>query len=214
MSIESQQQELAELKRRVQELEAALKSSPPAPAAQWPPKDFYFSYYAMVGGILGILGAMVSLAANVIGAPLAGKSPLELVRVYLTFPLGERALTLDASNGSLILVLGSCLYIGTGMLIGVPIYLAMSMMCGKHPTLGNRLLWGSIYSLAVWLFTFYDVLFWLQPMMFSGNWVTDPAVLPPWVAAGTHLMFGWTLAVLYPWGQFTAYQPATQTTAE
>ena len=43
---------------------------------------------------------MVSLLFNVIGAPLAGKSPLELIRVYLTFPLGEKALELDRQGQS------------------------------------------------------------------------------------------------------------------
>ena len=39
------------------------------------------------------LGAIVSLPLDLIGAPIAGKSPLELIRVYLTFPLGEKALS-------------------------------------------------------------------------------------------------------------------------
>ncbi len=206
MNIESKQRELADLKRRAQELEAELRTVGAAPPALWPPPDFYASYYAMVGAILGILGALVSLLANVVLAPLAGKSPLELIKVYLTFPLGERALSLTTENGALALVLGSCLYIATGMVIGVPIYLMMSLVCGKQATLVSRLLWGSIFSLLVWVIAFYGILSWLQPLLFGGNWVTDPAIMPPWVAAGTHLLFGWTLAVLYPWGQFTAYQ--------
>jgi hypothetical protein len=204
----AKQQELAALRLRVEQLEAELSSAPSAePDAAWPPKDFYTAYYAMVGGILGILGAAVSLAVNVVFAPLAGKSPLEIIKVYLTFPMGEKALSLGAQNDPLFIVFGICLYIATGMLIGVPIYLLMALFCGKNATLGARLLWGSILSLAVWAINFYGILSWLQPMLFGGNWVTDPAVLPPWVAAGTHLLFGWTLAVLYPWGQFTPYAP-------
>lgn len=207
MSIEQKQQELAELKRRVQELEAELESAASSEPIQWPPKDFYTSYYAMVGGLLGILGAAVSLAVNFVAAPLVGKSSMELIKVYLTFPLGARALSLNAENGSLILVLGTCLYIATGMLIGIPIYWGMALFCGKNPSLGVRILWSSIFSLLIWGINFYGVLSWLQPLLFEGNWVTDPQVLPPWVAAGTHLLFGWTLAVLYPLGQFTPYQP-------
>lgn len=210
MNNASKQQELIELKRRVQELEAELQPSSSSTDDHWPPQQFYTAYYAMVGGILGILGAVVSLLVNVLGASAVGKEPLELIKVYLTFPLGERALSLSHEEGGLILVLGSCLYIGTGMLIGVPIYLAMSRMCGKAPSLAVRLMWGSIFSLLVWVIAFYGILSWLQPLLFHGNWVTDPAVLPPWVAAGTHLLFGWTLAFLYPWGQFTAYQPAEE----
>ncbi|MCA9081614.1 MAG: hypothetical protein KDA58_13710 [Planctomycetaceae bacterium] len=212
MNIESKQQELAELKRRIEQLEAELSPGGRASAsatADWPPKDLYTAYYLMVGGMLGIIGAIVSLMVNFVGAPAAGKSPAELVKVYLTFPFGERALDLSAENGSLILVFGICLYIATGMLIGIPIYYGMVRMCGKDAPLGKRMIWGSIFSLLVWVVAFYGVLSWLQPLLFNGNWVTDPAVLPPWVAAGTHLVFGWTLALLYPWGQFTPYQPAS-----
>ena len=65
-------------------------------------------------------------------------------------------------------------------------------------------------SLAVFAVNFYVLLSWLQPALIGGRWITDPAVLPPWVAALTHLIFGWMLAVLYPLGQFTPYrQPST-----
>jgi hypothetical protein len=80
------QQELAELLERVQKLEHDLAAS--ESAGQWPPQGFYTEYYATSGFMLGMFGAMVSLLVNVIGAPIAGKSPLELIRVYLTFPLG------------------------------------------------------------------------------------------------------------------------------
>ena len=46
------------------------------------------------GFLLGLLGAMASLLFNVIGSLVAGKNPLELIRIYLTFPLGEKALRL------------------------------------------------------------------------------------------------------------------------
>ena len=62
-----------------------------------------------------------------IGAPIAGKNPLELIRVYLTFPLGESALRLTEQPGGhyvlgdgMILAFGCCLYLFTGMLLGVP----------------------------------------------------------------------------------------------
>ncbi len=212
MSIEDKQIELSELRRRAAELEAELNATSAA-TPDWPPKEFYTAYYAMTGGVLGIFGAIVSLVVNVIGAPLAGKSPLELIKVYLTFPIGERALSLSSENEGLILAMGCCLYIGTGMLIGVPIYLFMARVCGKNSTLVKRILVGCSASLVVWAIAFYGVLSWLQPALFGGNWITDPAVMPPWVAAGTHLIFGMTLAVLYPWGQFTAYRRSVSPTS-
>jgi hypothetical protein len=205
-----------EKQRRIEELRqelAALEGevSLEAEANPWPPKGFYGSYYATTGFMLGGIGALTSLLANVLAAPIAGKSPLELIKVYLTFPLGEKALALSSNDGALILALGVTLYIGTGMLLGVPMYWAMVRICGPNPSLGKRLAVGSVLALAVFAINFYVVLSWLQPALFGGRWITDPAVLPPWVAAATHLIFGWMLAILYPLGQFTPYrQPSRE----
>lgn len=210
MSIEEKQQELAELQRKVRQLEAEITPSPASGTSSWPPQDFYGAYYAMTGAVLGIIGAMVSLLVNVIAAPIAGKSSLELIKVYLTFPVGARALEISEQANGLILAMGCCLYIATGMLIGIPIYFLMVRICGKESSLVKRVFVASFLSLAVWAINFYGILSWLQPLLFRGNWITDQAVMPAWVAAGTHLVFGWTLALLYPWGLFTAYQPPTE----
>ena len=37
----------------------------------------------------------------------------------------------------------------------------------------------------------------------------EPGYLPWWVAAATHLVFGWTIALLYPLGEYTPYRKAT-----
>jgi hypothetical protein len=97
-SFDDKHAELASLKLRVQQLEAELA---PERQPNWPPKSFYNAYYLSTGTVLGGIAAAVSLLANVIGAPLAGKSPLELIRVYLTFPLGEKALSMTADTGGL-----------------------------------------------------------------------------------------------------------------
>jgi hypothetical protein len=209
VDVEAKQRELDELLERARTLEAELKSQQVAQGA-WPPRDFYGAYYATTGFMLGSIGAAVSLLANVIGAPIAGKRPLELIQVFLTFPLGERALTLDAqANGGLIIALGCCLYLGTGMLLGVPLYLVMARVCGTSSVLAKRLAVGAVLGLAIWAIAFYGILSWLQPLLFGGRWITDPAILPPWVAAVTHVIFGMTLALVYPWGQFTPYRIPT-----
>jgi len=203
-------QELQDLRARVQELERELEADDTV--AQWPPKGFYAEYYATTGFILGMFGAATSLLMNVIGAPIAGKSPLELIRIYLTFPLGEKALQL-ASGGKdvyaigdgVILAMGCCLYLGTGMLLGVPFFVSLVWLTEGKSTI-YRLLIATILSVLLWVVNFWGILSWLQPLLFNGNWITDPALLPAWVALVTHLVFGWTLALLYPWTKFQAYQ--------
>jgi hypothetical protein len=208
MDIESKRQELARLRHRAAELERELGDAGGETAAEWPPRDFYGMYYATTGFLLGAIGAGASLLVNILFAPLAGKAPLELIKVYLTFPMGARALQLNAPDGGdLVLALGCTLYIATGMLLGVPLYWLMVRICGPTPSLLKRALVGSVIALALWAIAFYGVLSWFQPLLQGGRWITDPQVLPPWVAAGTHIVFGLTLAVLYPLGLFTPYQP-------
>ncbi len=210
-------EELDALRARVRTLEAEVQGE--ALSGQWPPRDLYPAYHATTGFLLGMFGAAMSLLVNVIGAPLAGKSPLELIRVYLTFPLGENALRLAgnveniyAIPDGVILAIGCCLYLGTGMLLGVPFFVVLVMLTdGK--SVGYRLIVATILATALWAINFYGILSWLQPLLFGGRWITDPQVLPAWVALVTHLVFGWTLALLYPWGKFQPYQqPATSAT--
>jgi hypothetical protein len=94
------------------------------------------------------------------------------------------------------------------MLLGIPLQLVLSRFNGKA-TVAKRLAIASGLGLGLWLFNFYAVLSWLQPLLFGGNWIVDAAYLPPWVAAGTHLVFGWTMALLYPLGQFVPNRSAS-----
>ena len=206
-------QELETLRARVQQLEAEVQSE--TSGGQWPPQGFYTEYYATSGFMLGMFGAVISLIVNVIGAPIAGKSPLELIRIYLTFPLGENALKLAAGTENIsaipdgvMLAIGCCLYIGTGMLLGIPFFVILVRLT-EGKTAGYRLIVATILAAALWTINFYGILSWLQPLLFGGRWITDPEILPWWVALATHLVFGWTLALLYPWGRFQAYQQPT-----
>src|SRR5262245_42396627 len=97
MEQSSKQREFEELKVKVQELEEELAE---LGTERWERgRGSYPAYEATAGSLLGMIGAATALLVNVIGAPIAGKHPLELIRVYLTFPLGEKALAL-ASTGS------------------------------------------------------------------------------------------------------------------
>lgn len=214
MSLDSRQQQLEELRAQVRKLEQELQQ--PLPQTQWPPKTFYTEYYATTGFILGMIAAAASLLINVVGAPIANKSPLELIRIYLTFPLGERALQLMSSakdiyaiGDGVILATGCCLYLGTGMLLGAPYFIVLSWITEGRST-AFRIGVSTVMSAFLWIVNFYCILSWLQPALIGGNWIVDPTILPPWVALVTHLVFGWTLALLYPWGRFQPYQqPST-----
>ncbi|HBH52957.1 MAG TPA: hypothetical protein DDY91_13810 [Planctomycetaceae bacterium] len=209
----AKQLEFERLKERVAQLESELQSHP----GPWAPTGEYPAYEALSGFVLGIAGAIVALLLNVIGAPADSKDPLQLIRVYLTFPLGEKALTLGtrevagssigSSLGSplgdwMILAFGCCLYLGTGMLLGA-IFQPVFRRYADRSFL-KRLVLGVALGVLVWVVNFYGILSWLQPLTCGGRWITDNSVLPWWVAAVTHVVFGLTMAILYPLGRFRA----------
>jgi hypothetical protein len=214
VDLSSKHHEFEALKARVQQLEAELQDV--ESQKPWQPTGSYPAYHATTGFLLGGLASGMALLVNVIGAPIAGKHPLQLIRVYLTFPLGEKALALaDPANPSasvsdgMILAFGCCLFIATGMLLGMPFQLVLSRFKGMA-ALPKRLVIASLLALALWIVNFYVILSWLEPLMFGGNWIVDTNYLPLWVAAGTHLVFGWTMALLFPFGQFIPYQTAAE----
>ncbi len=202
----ARQVELESLKARVEALESELSAETLPPQADLS-RD-YPAYHAMGGFALGVVGACTSLLFNVIGSLAAGKNPLEIVRVYLTFPLGAQALQLTegggaaayALNDGLIIALGCTLYLATGMLLGVPVTLALAKFAPRG-SLASRLIVGGLAALAIWAVNFYGILSWLQPMLFGGRWIVDNDRFPVWVAAATHLVFGWTIALLYPFAR-------------
>jgi hypothetical protein len=196
--------ELEQVRRRMQQLETELQV-PPEP---WQATDYYATYHATTGFFLGGVAALASLLFNVVGSSIFEQHPLRLIQVYLTFPLGEKALGDDFNTG-IALAVGCCLYIATGMLLGIPIQMAFARFM-PHAGLGRRLAWASVMGLLLWVVSFYGVLSWLQPLLFGGNWIVDPQLLPPWVAALTHLVFAWTMALIYPWGAYVPYRPQTE----
>lgn len=205
-NVEQKQRELAELEERALRLRRELAHE--SVVAPFEPQGFYTAYYATAGFMLGIFGAMSSLLFNIVGSALTDRYPLELIRVYLTFPLGDKALEI---NSGLALAIGCCLYLGTGMLLGIPVYLALSRWA-SDATLAKRLVVASVVSLVIWVVMYYGILSWLQPAtvpnMKPENYIVNR--VPWYVAALTHLVFGWTLALVYPLGAFTAYRRPTE----
>jgi hypothetical protein len=199
----AKEQELARLRATVQRLEGELSRDEADQA--WPPRGYYTAYHVLAGTVLGMIGASTSLLFNVIGSALVEQHPLQLIRVYLTFPLGETALQV---NNGLTLTIGCCLYLGTGMLLGVPFQIVLTRWCASA-SFQKRLVVTSVLALALWLFNYYAVLSWLQPLLFGGRWIVE--LIPAWVAALTHLVFGWTMLLVQPLGTFVPYRPTAET---
>ena len=170
------------------------------PGEAWPPRGYYFLWHIVVGMMLGFIGATVSLVLNMVGAPLADQHPLQLIRVYLTFPMGADALTTD--NGK-VLTIGCILYLVTGALYGIVFHLIMSGPLAKAG-LVQRIIAGTAIGLGLWVVNFYLILSWLQPALLGGNWILSE--VPFWVAALTHLAFAWTMLLVEGWGRFVPYE--------
>ena len=200
---------LAALQAETARLEAEVDAEEfGAAVGSWAKQGYYLTYYATAGSILGMVAALVSLMFNIIGASVAGKDPLQLIRVYLTFGLGAKALDPAFDNG-LALAMGCVLYIATGMLLGIVFHVILTRYASTAG-LGGRIAWATAIAVAVWLVNFYGLIAWLQPLLFGGTWIIDNQELPWWVALATHLVFGWTMALVYPWGLFHPYRLQTE----
>jgi hypothetical protein len=200
---------LAELQAETARLEAEVDAEEfGAAVGSWAKQGYYLTYYATAGSVLGMVAALVSLMFNIIGASVAGKDPLQLIRVYLTFGLGARALDPAFDNG-LALAMGCVLYIATGMLLGIVFHVILTRYASTAG-LGGRIAWATAIAVAIWLINFYCLIAWLQPLLFGGTWIIDNQELPWWVALATHLVFGWTMALVYPWGLFHPYRLQTE----
>lgn len=185
--------ELERLRREVARLELDIASASSTP---WAPKEYYTAYHVLAGMVLGFIGACGSLLFNIIGAPIAGEAPFRLIKVYMTFPLGERALDI---NDGFALAGGCGLYLCTGALLGIPLHLMLSRYFARSSGI-SRFIAITVASLGFWVVNFYLLLAWIQPALIGGNWIVE--MIPWWVAMMTHLSFGWMLLLVDRWGTF------------
>lgn len=203
MDREMKERELQQLKQQVRTLEQELDEE--KTQQQWPPKDFYLAYHVLAGFVLGICGAATSLLFNIVGSLLFHQNPLRIIQVYLTFPLGEQALHID---NSLTLAIGCCLYLATGMILGIPFQLVLRRWFADS---SFKLRFGvvTVMALALWIINFYGILSWLQPLVVDGRaWILEE--MPWWVGATTHLVFGWTMLLVEPYGKFVPIDNPTE----
>jgi len=202
MDPESARRKQAEMERlysEAQRIEAELAAA--GGMAPYPPVGYYTTYHVLAGILLGFVGAAASLLFNVVGSLLVGQHPLQLIRVYLTFPLGGQALDLESG---LALGIGTCLYLLTGSFYGVAFHVVLSRFFDRAPQ-RRRLAVASALGLGLWLVNYYALLSWLQPMLFGGNWIVR--MIPFWVAALTHLVFAWTMLLVEQSARFVPYSP-------
>lgn len=204
MDAETKQRLIEEHLEAIRDLEArpteATETSAKGRARAWPPDQYYLLWHVVVGMMLGSVGALVSLLGNILGAPLFGQPPLQLIRVYLTFPMGARALEIDQG---VVLFIGCLLYLVTGALYGVLFHLVMSL--GFADAKPAKRFWvGSLMGLGLWIVNFYLLLSWLQPLLLGDNWIVR--LVPAWVGAATHLAFAWAMLVGETWGRFEPYR--------
>ncbi len=198
MEQERRRRELEGLRERVSVLEAEIDASNP-PSTNWPPRQFYWLYYAIAGFALGGIGAMTSLLFNIVVSFFEGQHPLHIIQVYLTVGLGDTALTL---NNNLTLVMGCLVYLLFGMLLGIPFHTIISRRLGSS-SMSMKFYVVTVASLAVWIGMFYGILSWLQPMLSGGSWILHE--IPWWLAASTHLVYGWTMLAVQQFGKFVPF---------
>lgn len=177
--------------------EALPDEMAPLPLGPWPETGYNARLHAKSGALFGAIAGCTSLLTNVIGSvlcPAIGgheQHPLRIIQIYLTFPLGEYALQL---NSGMLLAGGCLLYLITGILYGVLFEITLSFLL-PHANPWVRFVACTTLAVVVWVINFYVVLTWLQPILFGGRWINE--LIPWWVAAATHLVFGWTIALLY-----------------
>lgn len=197
LQIEEQRRALRALEDRLLEISARG----PAPDATWPPKGFYLTFYVVAGLLLGVLGSLVSFLFNVAGSLLVRQDPLLFLRVYGTVFLGPKALVTDDLS---FFMLVAVVHFSVGAIAGAVFHVAVNYLIPDRA--GLQLLLGAIYGLLMWVVNFYVVIAWLQPRLFGQAYVLE--LMPVWVAAATHVVYGVTLGALQPLGRFVPYRPA------
>lgn len=196
------EEEIARHRQVISELEAELAATGAAPSAHpWPPPGFYFTFYAVVGGILGILGSLASFLFNVFGSLVVNQEPYRILRVYGTVFLGRDALTTDNLN---FFMLVAVVHFSVGALAGAVFHVGLNRFFPGASGIKQVGL-GAAYGLVMWIVNFYFILLWLEPALVGHAYVLE--LMPFWVAALTHVVYGVTLGLLQPLGRFSPYRP-------
>lgn len=190
--------EIAQQRATLAELEHRLRMLAPA-TTNWPPRGFYLTFYVVAGLLIGVLGSMTSFAVNVLGSLLVDQDPLYVLRVWGTVFLGQQALTTSDLN---FFMLVAVVHFSVGAVAGAVFHVLVSRFAPERATV--QIAAGAGYGLLMWIVNFYFVLVWLQPRLVGEPYVLE--LMPPWIAALTHLVYGVTLGALQPLGRFEPYR--------
>lgn len=171
-------------------------------ARSWPPPGFYATFYIVAGLMLGTLGAINSFLFNLIGSFAVNQDPMLILRVLGTFFIGARALVTDDMTFLMLVMLT---HLAVGAVAGAIFHLGLNLF---RPGLAafKLLLVSAAFGLLLWIMSFYGVISWLQPILVGQAYILE--MMPIWVAASTHVIYGLTLGLLQPMGRFVPYEPA------
>ena len=189
--------QIEEHRAALSSLEGELRTITPV---NWPPAGFYLTYYVVSGTIIGILGSLASFAFHIVGSLLVNQDPLLFLRVYGTVFLGPRALTTDDLN---FFMLVAVVHFSIGAIAGAVFHVLVNWLVPGRSVLHVFL--GALYGLLLWVVNFYGILIWLQPRLVGQAYVLQ--LMPAWVAALTHVIYGVVLGILEPLGRFVPYRP-------
>jgi len=196
--------EIEQHRTAIAELEAQLGAQR---TRSWPPAGFYLTFYIVAGTTIGILGSATSFLFHIVGSLLVNQDPLLFLRVYGTVFLGAKALTTDDLT---FFMLVAIVHFSVGASAGAVFHVLVNRFIPERTAL--QVLLGGLYGLLMWVVNFYFVIAWLQPRLVGEAFVLR--LMPVWVAALTHLIYGLTIGLLAPLGRFVAYQPAAMSTEQ
>jgi hypothetical protein len=204
MTTEPREQIVREIERHRAALAALEMELGNGGGVTWPPTGFYLTYYVVSGAIIGILGSLASFFFHIIGSLIVHQDPLLVLRVYGTVFLGEKALTTGDLN---FFMLVAVVHFSVGACAGAVFHVLVNWFVPNRSLL--HVVLGGLYGIVMWVVNFYFILSWLQPALVGQPFVLD--LMPPWVAAVTHLIYGLTLGLLVPLGRFVPYtRPVNQ----
>jgi len=147
-------------------------------------------YFATVGAFAGFLAALTVLAADVVSARALGYAPFMLLRYYATLHEGSAALLM--SDWTFFLS-AFFMHLAVGSILGA-VFVVMVSGRELFEDLSHYLGVGALFGLAVWLVNFYLLFSWIQPLMNGRSYILEN--IPWWIAAGTHALFGTTVALV------------------
>lgn len=194
-------EEIERHRRAIEGLEERLGRLEADERVAWPPREFYTTYYVVVGMIIGIMGALASFLFNVMGSMFINQDPMMLIRVFGTLFRGREALVTDDQNFIMLVLM---VHFTVGAVGGAVYHVFVNQRCADCPY-RHKIFLGAGWGLIIWVVNFYLILSWLQPMRVGEALILR--MIPFWVAALTHVVYGLTLGLLQPIGRFVPYSP-------